>query len=333
MIMSNLKIEIDMLDIGAADAILIHYFNENDVEYIVLIDAGNKNDGKLIIDHIKKYYKQDYIDLAICTHPDGDHINGFDYILDNMVVNEFWIHDPTNHIDVKDIRNNISKNKLEEKLGFITETLNNNTSLIDKIDSLGIDRKEPFPNLIHNNIPIAILGPDKGYYKDLLKRFRDIDLLINEESLINKNKMQDVSDVFISKTLDEVNDSSAENNSSVVSLFSPDAEYRLLFTGDAGPEALDRVIETYDDLVKNIDFLDVPHHGSKRSLTFSIINHFKPTTAFISGNGGRKYPSQAVVNTLKKVGTNVYSTHKGSSKRHHKGIGKREGYSTAKNFK
>ena len=98
------KFEIDMLNVGAADAILIRCFNEQNYEYIILVDAGNKKDGEQITNHIKKYYQQQYIDLAICTHPDNDHIGGFEYVLDNIEIKEFWIHDPAAHVELEDVK-------------------------------------------------------------------------------------------------------------------------------------------------------------------------------------------------------------------------------------
>jgi hypothetical protein len=39
------RYEIDMLNVGAADAFLIHIFDDNtDYEYVVLIDGGNYED-------------------------------------------------------------------------------------------------------------------------------------------------------------------------------------------------------------------------------------------------------------------------------------------------
>jgi beta-lactamase superfamily II metal-dependent hydrolase len=110
--MSVTKYEIDILNVKAADAILIRCFNQNDWEYIVLIDTGNRNDGKKIIDHINKYYNQKYIDLAICTHPDNDHIGGFEYVLENIEIKEFWIHDPALHVSLEDVRNKIRQGTL-----------------------------------------------------------------------------------------------------------------------------------------------------------------------------------------------------------------------------
>ncbi len=34
------KYEIDMLGVGAADTFLIHFFDENETPYVILVDAG-----------------------------------------------------------------------------------------------------------------------------------------------------------------------------------------------------------------------------------------------------------------------------------------------------
>lgn len=107
------KYEIDMLDVKAADAFLIHFFNdENDCEYVVLIDGGNYDDGKTIAEFIRTNYTQHYIDLAICTHCDKDHYGGLVYLLeqqrdkgdDNMGIREIWVDDPANHVELGKIK-------------------------------------------------------------------------------------------------------------------------------------------------------------------------------------------------------------------------------------
>lgn len=43
------KCEIEMLNIKSADAFIIHIVDEDD--HIILVDAGNYNDGQKIINH------------------------------------------------------------------------------------------------------------------------------------------------------------------------------------------------------------------------------------------------------------------------------------------
>ena len=76
------KYEIDMLDVAAADAFLLHFWDdETKYEYVILIDAGNYEDGKKVAKFIHEHYKQQYIDLAISTHCDKDHFGGLVYFL------------------------------------------------------------------------------------------------------------------------------------------------------------------------------------------------------------------------------------------------------------
>lgn len=326
--MTGVKYEIDMLSVGAADAILIRLIDPDDQEWVILIDAGYPGDGRKVVDHIKKYYNQQYIDLAICTHPDNDHIGGFDFILDNITIKEFWIHDPRNHVDLSEVKNKIKEHTLAKSLSYITETLDSNVNIIDKIDRLNIPRQEPFDGLKHHSLPIQVLGPTKDFYKELLKRFRDSDLLFHVSENLQKSFL-DENDLYesLSKALDAQNDPSAENNSSAVIAFWPNNK-KYLFTADAGPFALNSVIERYFDWTKNIDWLDIPHHGSKRSLTSDIINHLTPTIAYVSAESNKRYLSQAVINAFTKVGTKVYSTHERGSLFHPRGIAGREDYTT-----
>lgn len=327
--MNEENYEIDMLDVGAADAILIRYYNSEGNEYIICIDSGNPGDGQKVINHIKHYYNQQYIDLAICTHPDNDHIGGFTYILDNMEIKEFWIHDPSKHIKLEEVKNKIKEHTLSKSLSYITETLEENVSIIEKIDNLGILRKEPFDGTEHSNIPIKVLGPRESFYRELLRRFRNSDLLFEENQYHQKStSIEDDHVESLSTALDEKNDPSAENNSSAIIAFTP-RNRKYLFTADAGPLGIDNVIEDHFELTLNVDWVDIPHHGSKRNLTSKIIKHLSPEVAYVSAQSKKRYLSQAVINAFTKTGTKVYSTHNSGSLWHHVGTQNRRSYSTS----
>ena len=60
--------------------------------------------------------------------------------------------------------------------------------------------------------------------------------------------------------------------------------------------------------LRNVDFLKVPHHGSRRNLNTSIIEALSPKKCYISAAGNKKHPSGRLVYWLAKYG-NVYSTH------------------------
>ena len=62
------------------------------------------------MNHINKYYKQKYIDLAICTHCDSDHYGGFKELIEehkkqkSFSIRKFWIHDPYQHVNVDEVK-------------------------------------------------------------------------------------------------------------------------------------------------------------------------------------------------------------------------------------
>lgn len=320
--------EIELLALGNADSIIIRYISESNHEWVVLIDAGNKGDGEKIESYIKKYTNQKYIDLAVCTHPDNDHIGGFFYLLNNVDIKKFWIHDPSQHIDLAAVKNTISTATLYRKMNIITESIDNSTNLLTQIDKKGIKREEPFSELSHPIIPIKVLGPSKPFYEELLKGFRDINSLIKEEAFYDDFAVQEISETeSLSDTLDSDDDKSCENNTSAIIAFYPENEI-FLFTGDAGVIALDNMLSRYSKL-ENIYCLKVPHHGSKYNLSSKIINKLSPTYSVISASGTRKYPSRAVVNALKKVNSNVYSTQNNTTLLFQSNMPSRDNYSNA----
>ena len=65
--------EVYYFDVGQADSILIKQ-NTN----TMLIDAGNNEDGKKIVDYIKNDLNISHFDYLIGTHYHEDHIGGMD---------------------------------------------------------------------------------------------------------------------------------------------------------------------------------------------------------------------------------------------------------------
>ena len=217
--------EIDMLPVGNADAFLIRYFNELNDEIVILIDAGRKQHGQQVVDHINKYTNKKSIDLAICTHPDADHIGGFFAIVDQLNIGEFWIHDPVKHkADIKKILESIHQNKLEKGLSFVVETLDDSINLLTLIDKKGIRRdREPFAGLSYEKAPIFIVGPTLDYYEKCLSQFRDIKKLFEEEKIAKGMEDNSIIGQLAAKEIfNDKNDHSKSNNSSVITYFNPE---------------------------------------------------------------------------------------------------------------
>ena len=136
------KYEIDILNVKNADAILIRFYHL-DNEYIVLIDAGNINDSAKIKTHLKDVYNNLTIDLAICTHPDVDHIGGFFGLLDDdeIKINEFWLTDPSEFLSEADIKHYTNKDNAQKAVRKIyNKPGDQNQNLISKLLSLLFDK-------------------------------------------------------------------------------------------------------------------------------------------------------------------------------------------------
>ena len=85
----NHNLNITYLDVGQADTILIQNDGHN-----MLIDAGNNEDGPLLV----QYFKEQNItkfDYLIATHPHEDHIGGMDDIVKNFDIDKIYMPDIT----------------------------------------------------------------------------------------------------------------------------------------------------------------------------------------------------------------------------------------------
>lgn len=340
--MSNIKrFEIDMLDVKAADAFLIHVYKDNngtEVEYVVLVDAGNEGDGKKILNHINTYYNKKYIDLAICTHCDSDHYGGFKELIaehckktSSFEIKKFWIHDPYQHVDVDDVKYIRNEQTLRQRLNE-AYAFNDGSSLLDLLDEAQIDREEPFCGMEYEPVNIFVLGPDEVYYESLIPDFR-VDLDFKDEQNDDTYSgfwkyIYNSEEQFLSNTLDNADDDSSKVNQSSVIFAMVIGDDIFLFTGDAGCEALQRVIDMDGGgVMKNIKWLKVPHHGSKHNLNSTIISYFHPSISYMSTEKYGKFANICTVNALKKVGV-VYSTHKDrASIQYQEGMPYRDGYS------
>lgn len=64
-------------------------------------------------------------------------------------------------------------------------------------------------------------------------------------------------------------------------------DFDALFTGDIGPSVIDDVLAT--GRIKDVEYLKVPHHGSKNGLTLPLLEKAKPEVAVISVGEKNRY--------------------------------------------
>lgn len=317
----------------SGDAITMR-FEHDGRQVVVVIDAGYSKVGDEVADHVAKYYKTAHVDLIISTHPDADHLNGIETLLERVTVGELLIHDPRAHFANLDGFSNLEV--VERLIGVAI--------------SAGVTVTEPFAGLSRFDGAIQILGPTLDYYESQIQAQMDEERQGFVASSVREAKtavfaagrdlLTRAMAYFPSETLTDEGVVRGRNNSSVITLAQIDGE-RMLFTGDAGSEALGHASDKYEAGFGSfssapLDFFQAPHHGSKRNLGPSILNRMLGSAdspvgeleAFISSaKASEKHPSPKVVNALSRRGCSVSAT-EGRTICHRKGYANRVGWTT-----
>lgn len=349
------KYEIDMLDVADADAFLIRFYDENDTPYTVLVDGGRYTDGEKVHEFICNQYNTYTINLAICTHCDDDHYGGLLWLVENMKNNpsnsvdikELWVNDPGLHSWASDYERRRSDIAVQKQARAVY-TLQNGKNFLTTIEELKNSKnfnndmlvREIFSdqgNYLAFGGIIEVIAPSLGYYEEKVLNFRHSMKPNKTTSSANDSDDDDTISIDVagnvsSKTLDDATpDDSQHNLSSIIFLFKPSNGKRYLFTGDAGEESFENLAYKNDwNRLKNIDWLKLPHHGSKRNMTCAMINHFRPKIAYCTSKCYGTWVSKAVVNGFKQVGTDVYLTNVNGSMWSSMGTDERDNYGPTK---
>jgi len=88
------------------------------------------------------------------------------------------------------------------------------------------------------------------------------------------------------------------------------ADFDALFTGDIGPEITHLLVSS--GKLSDVEFLKVPHHGSKNGLTAELLEATTPEVAVISvGKNQWGHPHPEVLSLLESAGIQVFRTDQG----------------------
>ncbi len=327
--------EVDYIPVGSGeksgDAIILRFGNltgTRDEQYIIVIDGGFSDSGEQIVQHIAQYYDTDYVDLVISTHPDIDHISGLLIVLEKLKVGALLMHKPWEHS--QEIKNffkdkRLTASGLKEKH---EKSIQNANDLEELAIAKGISIIEPFQGATGYDGILHVLGPSREYYESQIPLFRQtpdpieaLNQLFTPVQKIAEEAINWLEDNLGIDLLDNDEDTtSPENNTSAIVLFNIDG-HKLLFTGDSGKTALTFAADYADAQgisLADLQFLDLPHHGSKRNLSSKVLSRIKAGTAFISASGDNpKHPAKKITNALKKQGARVYVNRKETLHHHH----------------
>ena len=169
-------VKVEYIDVGQADAILI----ENNKKYM-LIDAGNNEDGDLLVNYFKDKNITDF-EYVVATHPHEDHIGGMDNIIKNFNIKNYYM--PDCYTTTKTFEELLDA--LEEKnLSFETPDIDSEFVLGDalfKVLYKGTDKRDL------NNTSIVL----RMTYKDVSFMFTGDATNTTEKKILAKDLQSDV---------------------------------------------------------------------------------------------------------------------------------------------
>ena len=348
--------EIDFLAVGdgerSGDAIALRYSQGGGNPYrIHVIDGGDEPAGSRMVEHIRTYYgNPTRIDAVVCTHGDDDHSSGLRKVIEEFEVGGIWMNRPWLYAssiidDFKDGRMTVAslERHLQEEYPILAE-----------IENIAEERGIPIYDAFQGATvgAFTILAPSRQRYIKLIPEFSRTPQQAESHrshSSVWTNPLaraaqsvrhlaQWVAESWGFETLEENVDTSASNESSVVQLATLD-DKRVLLTGDAGVIALNEAADYAEACGYNlpgIDFIQVPHHGSRHNVSPSSLDRWvgprlskgesRDTEAYASvANESKTHPRKKVVNAFMRRGAKVYSTN-GTTIWRYRGMPPRQGW-------
>lgn len=262
---------IEILQAGTGDSIWISHNKKN-----VVIDGGKSTTA------LRTRYNQmpldEIIDLLVITHIDSDHIAGIIALVKYMKekgethrLKQVWFNFP----------------KREDTDEYSVDEGNELTSFLLKIEGLcwNNNTSELLGSTIEiGNIKLYVLAPDHDVADEYKSKEPDeLGVLTDDWHVDLKTLVDNIDD----DNLDE----GGPNSQSIVILVESEGK-KILLTGDSTPKELCDALQLYNNTKGaplELDFMKLPHHGSVRNVTKSILNEVTCSNFIISTKKNKKY--------------------------------------------
>lgn len=273
------SLKVVYMDVGQGDGVLLRTSGHGGI----LIDGGsssNKRVGEYVMVPVLKYYGVSEVEYAFVSHGDVDHVSGLEYLLNEE---QSGVH--VVNLVLPEYGDQDALQELK------SEATANNVNII---------YMKPGDNITYNHqqaetINIECLYPDEEAGQGVLDT--------NNLSMILKTTITwDVREADI-ENLNKSSDS--------------DASLSLLFVGDAGIAAEQRLIELYGknslgEIPDSIacDILKVGHHGSRNSSGSDFLKRVSAMYGIISCGKDNRYghPHAETLERLKMADTKYMTT-------------------------
>jgi beta-lactamase superfamily II metal-dependent hydrolase len=295
--------ELDVLKVGKerdATAITARFTRPDTATRAhVVVDAGWKADADTVVAMLQRY-EAPGVDVALLTHPDGDHIGGMGVLFNHFHVGTLVMH------------------RLDLRGGADLDAAEAVKELAEKAIAAGTQILEPTPGLSLLGGALTILGPSDDYYAQLVIEQRGQTIakalagaLRGAVRSLADRLLQDLPEEEV--PFDDGPGCGPRNNSSVIALLRLDGK-RVLLTGDAGVPAVEAALDYAQ--ANAIDatrasIVQIPHHGSRRNASSVLLDRMlgpigqaETGESFVSviSDTDRKHPSGRVVNAYARRG-------------------------------
>jgi calcineurin-like phosphoesterase family protein len=268
----------------------------------------------------------------ICTHYDNDHLGGIWKLIEeyHQCIQEIWIHKIAETLDEhkRIMQNELIKLKEQTKhnegfyrrVGYSTDKhqmiLEGYTELIkviEKIIDYDLDKIAFEPvrgKQLKGFEEFEVVSPTPNFYNKRISSLKNEKLLMEvQEDQIKGIVNEVIENGRVRESINEdicnqLETSSIKNNVTDANLISIVTRLNIdgkiyLFTGDAGIETFEEQDILQED-IKNIEWLDLPHHGSKNNTSAKMLSHFNPKVVFVSGNNQENRPNKLIKKCLEK---------------------------------
>jgi beta-lactamase superfamily II metal-dependent hydrolase len=290
---------IEMLPAGHGDGLLISY-SDGSRSRAILVDGGPYYSYSMLRDRLLQGV--DELQLMVATHVDADHIEGLVLLLRDPAlkinVRDCWFNGWRQLKDASGMLDGVAGDYLSVMLADRGIPLNSAFDGSSVTRSLGV-----FPTLaMPGALDITVLSPTRYQLARLLSRWEDDveEAGLKPGSPVEARKHLEESRKFgrgrflAAFNLDELAEEAAKTdrspvNGSSIALLLEYNDKRILLAADTPPtlleESLKELIRKRGGVRLRLDAFKVAHHGSKGSLTNSLLDLIECQRYLISTNG------------------------------------------------
>jgi hypothetical protein len=272
--------EIDFIKVEtkkSGDAIALRY-QLNGITVIHVVDGGYQETGQTVVDNVRSFYGDScVIDHVVATHPDGDHLGGLRVVLESCPVRELWMLRPWLYAQ-EIIHRFDNVTSVDYLVRLLKEAYPNVAALEEIATQKGIAIREPFQGAAIG--AFHVLGPTKSRYLNLIvtsektppsseapqKSAAQSFLALLERGV---KRAISLARALWGQEVFSDEDISAENKMSVMQ-YSLLCSNKVLLTADAGLDSFAEAAAYAPSVglsLPGIDRFQVPHHGSRRSVS------------------------------------------------------------------